>query len=524
MSLLDQFGSPIKKQDLLREQATPSTTGVRTIMGGYQTSGLNPERLARIMREADQGNAKAYLEMAEEIEEKDTHYISVIGTRKRAVSQLDIMVEPASDDKADVDNAKIIEDWLRRDQLESELFDILDAIGKGYSATEIIWDTSEDQWLPKELKWRKPEWFEFDRDNGETLSLRGEEGPQPLSPYKFIVHKAQSKSGLPIRGGVVRPCAWMWLFKNFSIKDWVIFLEAYGQPIRIGSYGAGASDKDKDVLMRAVSNIGSDAAAIIPESMKIEFVEAGGKASTSDGFERLCKFADQQISKAVLGQTTTTDAISGGHAVSKEHNDVRGDIERSDAKQLAATLNAQLVKPIIDLNRGAQKRYPRLHIGRGEEVDIDKMSLAAERGVKMGMKISSSKLREKLGLPAPEDDKDVLTAPISLPSLPATAGASQKIEMAASKKEDHEGLDGIDGIDEIAELISKDYEIILGPSLDEIEGALKKCKNFDEVKRTLLELSATMKVDELAKKIGQTNLNLRLAGLAAAPLTPSREE
>jgi phage gp29-like protein len=521
MSILDQFGNPIKKQDLLTERALPTTTGVRSILGGYQTVGLNPERLGRIMREADQGNPKAYLEMAEEIEEKDTHYISVIGTRKRAVSQLDITVESASDEAADVANAKIIDDWLRRDQLEAELFHILDAIGKGFSVTEIIWDISEDQWLPKDLKWRRPEWFEFDREDGETLYLRTEEGPQALVPYKFIVHTAQSKSGLAIRGGVVRPCAWMWLFKNFSIKDWVIFLEAYGQPIRIGSYGAGASDKDKDVLMRAVANIGSDAAAIIPESMKIEFIEAGGKTATSDGFERLCKFADQQISKAVLGQTTTTDAISGGHAVSKEHNDVRGDIERSDAKQLSATLNAQLVKPIIDLNRGIQKRYPRLHIGRGEEVDIDKVSLAAERGVKMGMQISSSKLREKLGLPAPDSKDDILTAPLnSQASAPAMAAGMGKTALASSGAPSEETEH--DAIDEIADLISEEYEEFLGPSLDEIERALEKCKNFDEIKQTLLELSATTKIEEIARKIGKANLNLRIAGRAGVSLDKAK--
>ena len=332
----------------------------------------------------------------------------MLGTRKRAVAQLEISVDAASDDKTDIDNAKLIEEWLDRDQLESELIDILDAVGKGFSVHEIIWEMTAEKWFPKELKWKDHGWFEFDRDDGETLLLREVATSAPLSPYKFIVHQHKSKSGLPIRGGIFRPVVWMWMFKNFSIKDWVIFCEAYGQPVRVGKYGAGASQKDKDILMRAVANIGSDAAAIIPESMQIEFIEAASKSGSIDAFERLCNFCDMQISKAVLGQTTTTDAVSGGHAVSKEHNDVRGDIERADSKQLAATLNQQLVRMIVDLNKGPQKRYPHITIGREDDVDTDKLSTTAQRAVNMGMKVSASRLRDKLGLPAPDGDDDIL--------------------------------------------------------------------------------------------------------------------
>ena len=37
-----------------------------------------------------------YLELAEDMEEKDLHYLSVLGTRKNAVAQLDLIVSAAS--------------------------------------------------------------------------------------------------------------------------------------------------------------------------------------------------------------------------------------------------------------------------------------------------------------------------------------------------------------------------------------------------------------------------------------------
>lgn len=517
-TILDQYGNPIKKEDLLEEEARPSVTGVRQIISSYQTGGLNPKRLANILRQADEGDAVAYLELAEEVEEKDTHYASVLGTRKRAVSQLEISVIPASDDEIDQKAASLVEDWLNRDQLEEELFHILDAIGKGFSVTEIIWDLKGDVWMPTDLKWRDPRWFEFDQNDGETLYLKGEAGERlPLKPYKYIVHRAQSKSGIPIRGGVIRPCVWMWLFKNFSIKDWVIFCEAYGQPIRVGKYGASATASDKNVLMRAVANIGSDAAAIIPESMQIEFIESTTKGGTIDAFERLCNFCDKQISKAVLGQTTTTDAQANGLAGNQAHNDVRGDIERSDAKQLAATINRQFIPMLIALNMGELKRLPRLKIGREDDIDISKLAEVSERSVKMGMKISSSKLREKLGLPAPEDEADSLRiqeAPQDTPQGSAVASAVFQEKVLAAKSEGSKDI-----IDDFTEELSGDWEEVMTPLVDQIEEALTKAQSFDEVKDILLRLAGDLKATEMAKKLEDMSLKIRMAGEAGLSLS-----
>src|SRR3546814_13929167 len=70
----------------------------------------------------------------------------------------------------------------------SELFDILDAIGKGYSVTEIVWKLG-DTWLPEKLKYRDPRSFEFDQVSGAELLLRGDDGiPTQLHPPKYIVH------------------------------------------------------------------------------------------------------------------------------------------------------------------------------------------------------------------------------------------------------------------------------------------------------------------------------------------------
>jgi len=421
--LVDQHGRPIEKRVLTTEVAAPSITGVRSPLSGYPGDGLTPVRLANILREADEGDPLRYFELAETIEERDPHYLGVLSTRRRSVAQIDISVEAATDDAADVERADMIRDWLDRDELQGELFDMLDAIGKGVSYTEIIWDTSEGDWRPARLEWRDPRWFRVARHDLMTPRLIGDNGEElELPPFKFICAVMKAKSGLPLRSGLARVATWAWLFKAYTQRDWAIFTQTYGQPIRVGKYGPSASEEDKTKLFSAVANIAGDCAAIVPESMTIEFIEAKNVQSGSGLYKERADWFDQQVSKAVLGQTTTTDAISGGHAVSKEHRQVQEDIERADAIALSAIVNRDLVRPWIDLQYGPQKAYPRVAIARPEDENLDLLSQSLERLVPLGLRVSASEVRDKFGLSDPDDDEEILRPPQAAAKAPPGAG------------------------------------------------------------------------------------------------------
>ncbi|MBN9504930.1 MAG: DUF935 domain-containing protein [Altererythrobacter sp.] len=409
--LVDQFGQPLRKELLTRDVAGPTLAGVRQPISGYPADGLTPLRLARILRAADGGEPLGYFELAEQIEERDLHYVGVLGTRKRSVSQVDVTVEAASDSAEDVKRADMVREWLQRDELADETFDVLDAIGKGVSWTEIVWDTSEGQFRPQRLEWRDPRWFTFDRD-GTTPMLRGGEegnaGDMPLPAFKFIRLAIKAKSGLPIRSGLARLAAWSWMFKAYTQRDWAIFTQTYGQPIRVGRFHAGATKEDRATLFQAVANIAGDCAAIVPEEMKIEFIESKNVTAGSDLYEKRADWLDRQVSKAVLGQTTTTDAISGGHAVSQEHRQVQEDIETADCKALSAVLNRDLIRPWMDLEFGPGGPYPRLVIARPKREDLQQLSTSLAQLVPLGLKVSQAEIRDKFGLSEPDEGEDVL--------------------------------------------------------------------------------------------------------------------
>lgn len=408
-TLLDHRGQPVRRAEITKEQAGPTITGVRSPISGYPGDGLDPLRLASILKAADQGDPVRYLELAETIEERDLHYAGVLGTRKRSVSQIDITVEAGGDDARSAEIVERIEAWLRRDELSGEIRDILDAIGKGFSFTNIVWDVSQQQYEPAQLIRRDPRWFRFDRNDLTTPMMLDEAGQeQPLPAFSFIYANIAAKSGLPLRSGLSRIAAWAYMFKKYTERDWQIFQQTYGQPLRLGKFQSGASEEDRNTLYTAVANIAGDCAAIIPASMEIEFVEAANVGAATDLYEKKADWLDKQISKAVLGQTSTTDAEIGGLGSGKEHREVQEDIERADAKDLSAILNRDLIRPWVDLEWGPQQSYPRLVIARPEQEDLTQLADSLEKLVPLGLEVEEDEVRAKFGLSKPKPGAKLL--------------------------------------------------------------------------------------------------------------------
>lgn len=520
VQLYDHLNRPIDMAKLRGEQAGPTLTGVRNILSGHPAQGLTPARLARLLREAEDGDTARYLELAEEMEEKDLHYLAVLGTRKRAVSQLDITVEPASDSVEDETNAELIRDFLGREELEDELVDILDAIGKGFSATEIIWETSERQWMPQRLEFRDPRWFVFDRADGRTLKLRELGGPVDLTPFKYIIHRHKAKSGLPIRGGFARAVAWGYLFKNYTVKDWMTFIEIYGQPLRVGKYHAGATEADKETLLKAVANIGTDAAAIIPQSMVIEFIKAEQRGS-SDLYKHFAEYIDKQVSKAVVGQTLTTEVSEGSRAAAQVHDEVRADIERADCRQLEAILLRDLVRPVVDLNRGPQKAYPSIHIGRPEQVDVEGLTKALERVVPLGLRVRQSEVRRKLDLEEPEDDDELLSPPSPEPTPQEDGPEDQPQDTAqATARQQDSPATPPDSIDNLADQILEDegWREVMEPVVGPLQGLINDTESLEEIRDRLAEALEEMDTAALADRLAEGMFAARLAGDGGAQI------
>ncbi len=453
---LNKVAKPPAMKALTVEHAPTRMGSIRDPWGDTSiVSGLTPVKLARTLRAAERGDIKAYLTLAEEMEERDAHYGSVLGTRKRAIGALEPVISPASEDPLAQTIAEAVdEDILSQPAFEDLVDGCLDALGKGYAAVEIIWETGPRA-IPAVFKWRDPRHFRFDDDDAETLRLITEAAPlgEDLTPYKWVVHRPRLKAGIPIRGGLARLAAWSFLFKNYATKDWVAFAETYGMPLRLGKYGPEAGDDDKQALLSAVMGIGTDAAAVIPQAMQIEFIQAMSGTASADIFERLGDWTDRQVSKAVLGQTMSTDEGGrGGRAQAEVHGKLRSEIREADAKQLARTINAQVIEPYVKLNFGPQAVYPKCYLPAEDDEDTTAFIDNVVKVVGIGLRVKTSEVYPKLGLTEPDDGDEILIR------VPATAAPPVPDPRAPNKAANRSGTDPSDEIDRLVEDALSDWQ------------------------------------------------------------------
>lgn len=487
----------------------------------YPSNGLTPVKLAEIFKEADAGDVLRQMELFEEMEEKDPHLFSQLQTRKNAVTGLDFEIIPFSDDPRDKEIADFIEEQINGiESLEDVETDLLDAIGKGFAVSEIMWGYDEGHVVVREIKSRHQKRFFWDSLD-DSFKVRTKDAPEGilLPTNKFIVHRYKARSGHTSRAGILRVVAWMYLFKNYDLKDWVSFAEVYGLPLRLGKYAPGASEADKVALMQALIQIGADAAGIIPDGTSIDFITTE-KTSSSDLYERLARYCDEQISKAILGQTLTSDSGGGSYAQSKTHNDVRHDLTVADCKSLASTLRRDLIRPLCIFNFGEDKRVPHIRFDCEESEDLTQTATIIGTLVnEVGLRVPTSFIYKKFSIPEPEADEDVAASRSTSAGL---TGLPFKKEpnpaQIALKAEGDGGVGTQQHIDKLASAAVRhgagSFKRAFGPVLKIIEKAesLEELRDMMEDNKAVAELYAAMDVSEVEELLQKVMLYADLEG------------
>lgn len=495
---------------LKSEIAAPSLMGFRQAWTWRPLASLTPAQVAEILRRASMGDAHDFLIAAADIEEKDLHYRAVLQTRKLAVAGLPWGVQPADESRAAKKAADLARRVIEAIDLPELMVQLLDALSKGYAVAEIVWQTDGPTWVPAAILPREAHWFQFDRETGRELRLfDGTPDGGELPPYKFICHSPKVVAGIPLMGGLARSALWAWVFKSYALRDWAAFAELYGQPIRLGKYEAGATREDIAVLKRAVFELGSDAGAVIPAGMALEIVESGSKTASADLYQRLIEYLDRQVSKAVLGQTLTTDqGSSGSLAQARVHNEVRADLMRADARALASTLTRDLIAPLIRLNMpGAPLPHLRLIVEEPEDMAALADQLA--KLVPLGMPIPQAWVREKWGIPEAAPGEPVLGA--SAPDVPADG-----LPQAANRR-----MQSAHAADDAAEVSpvpaqTDRMEAEAAPAWAEIMDAIRRmveeAQSLEQLRDALLAAYGDLPTERLAEVMAMGFAAAELAG------------
>ncbi|HZZ04630.1 DUF935 domain-containing protein [Paraburkholderia sp.] len=420
--IVDVNGQPLQR-DVLAEPQTSKLGWITRDFAQHPSRGLTPKKLHAILQAAEYGDLMAQSDLFLDMEEKDAHLFAEMSKRKRALLTLDWrIVAPNNPSEEEKSWAAQLQEWFSDlPDFDDVLLDTMDAIGHGFSAQEIEWQQLGKVWLPKKLTHRPQRWFRTPLYDGNDIRLRDNSvDGQPLWPFGWLVHKHRAKSGYVTRAGLHRVLAWPYLFKTYSVADLAEFLEIYGLPLRVGKYPAGATKEEKATLLRAVAEIGHNAAGIIPEGMLIDFQTAA--QGTEEPFDAMITWCEKSQSKAILGGTLTSqaDGKTSTNALGNTHNEVRHDLLKSDARQVEKALTAQLCYALSALNLGAidPRRVPRFEFDTRESEDLALYANALPKLVASGVKIPRQWAQDKLMIPEPQANEEILTVPKPEMALP----------------------------------------------------------------------------------------------------------
>ncbi len=381
----------------------------------YPSSGLTPSRLMAVLREADAGSLSVAMQLYEEMEEKDPHLYAVANTRRLALTGLEWTVEPdpAASDKP---LAQGVADYARSalghvDAFEDALQHLALAVGRNVAVAELVWEPSGGGLSLVDLvpvDFTRLVFDDFDRPRILT-----DEEPVDgieLVPNKFVVHVPQSATAHPQRGGLLRVTALAYLGKNLAMKDWMIFAEIFGMPVRIARYEPSATAEEKREMMDMLESLGANAAGVFSRAVDLQIVEAN-RGQRAAPYERLIEFFNRELSKAWLGQTLTTDTTGarGTFAASTVHEQVRQDILADDLRKEARTVRRDILTPLTRFKFGPDAPVPhfrrKLRRSRSASELADLLDTAVNQ---LGLRVPADWAHENLALPMASSSAQVV--------------------------------------------------------------------------------------------------------------------
>lgn len=500
----------------LQEPQTARLAHLQRELQTHPTRGLTPSRLAKILDAAETGDLVAQFELFEDMEEKDGHIAAEMGKRRRAcVLDWDV-VPPEGADAAEKKAAeKLGELLLEIPDFEDTVFDLTDAIGKGFACLEIEWHRVEGLWVPKTITHRPQSWFTLHRGYRQELRLRTNDVTdgvigQPLTPFGWLTHIHKAKSGYLERSALFRQLVWTYLFKNYSVGDLAEFLEIYGIPLRIGKYPASASEKEKATLLRALASVGHNAAGIIPEGMLIDFQDA----ATGDpkAFELMISWCERNQSKVILGGTLTSgaDGKSSTNALGNVHNEVRKDLRDGDVRQANTTLTRDLVYAMAALNGLAPnglRRSPLFRLNAQEREDLATFSEALPPLVNMGVRPPIAWVHERLGIPVAQGNEPVLMPPG--PLAPTATAATTAVPLVVTRTA---APGDVPPPQQMQPQLAAALAPAVGAWIDQVRELVQRAQSLAEIRDGLDELLPGMTLDQYAAAMAVAMRAAEMAG------------
>lgn len=406
------------REDLLAQaffgDRVPQSENYRTHYG----KSLDLQLIDYALRQAEQGAMMQLTDISRETVQLDGHLSSVLQKRLNRLAALEHQITPATGPRVNAQKADAYASYVRdqitattrfREAITQLAWGVFDA----RAASELDWCWLDGDWSLRGLCWIHPRRLSFGPCRDVRVidtqwsggGFRDTGFPIEQVPYKFIVYRPQLFNDYPEREGLAPRCLYWSRFGRFGVHERNLLLELFGRPWRIikpipNAQGAFTNIEGGKSAYENVKALGYNTVARLPPGWDVDIHQpftGAGQVS-----ESVIDHSMKVLSKLVLGNTGTTDAVSTGlgSSIGNAHVSEEDLIIWADANRLAEAIEDQITDAMIAVNFGPEEviHAPKFSFRTEAPLTVEEEGNRVGKALDVGLPVSLEQARERLGI------------------------------------------------------------------------------------------------------------------------------
>ena len=264
----------------------------------------------------------------------DSHLFSVLRKQKAAI--LSTPIQFMRNGKVDEAMAEHIKSpWFLR-----FLGDLIDAEWEGVGGSLFQFYRDERGWINYYLVPRQ----HVDAINRTILRNQDDLTGESWDEFGDLLYIGDPRQ----IGSLAVPAFWVILKRN-NVGDWADFAEIFGRPVKEGTYDAW-DENARQKLLNDIDALAGAGAIVHPRDTELKLIQAQNVSGGGDLYEKLGVFCNNEISKAVTGNTLTTEAgDKGTQALGTVQKEGEEDINFFMKLNILNTLNYEMTEIFAQL-------------------------------------------------------------------------------------------------------------------------------------------------------------------------------
>lgn len=367
-----------------------------------------------------QHDVRPLMSFLQRLPQADQYFFGLIQTRKLAITGYPWEIVFPSDYQPTAEEEKRLFTISARFKTANaeRLFDIiLNGIIFGISGARLVWENSVQGAILSQISPYDLTELDFDINDNQFYFLSEMNGQVTRAPLEYGLNLLVYFNPLygvanNYVGSLARVNSIYVLLKYFTRFDWSRLNEKFGQPLIYGQYTPAADPKDVTNLLTDLEKLGSDGYAAIPESIKINLLEAA-RSGSIETYLDFIKTVNAEMAISILGQNLTTEiSDQGSRAAAQVHNFVRNDILFADLLLVERIINSQYIAKDLELNYGeslAVKPAFRFITDEAEDFEKNARILAEVKGIQgVQIPLKQTEVYDKIGFSIPDGTDEVI--------------------------------------------------------------------------------------------------------------------